>query len=174
MRGPAPAAAPDALPIVLLVAVAVVCALSLEVGIAFAVGCVVWYACTAPPRPATPPPSDAAATARRVSTTRAARANRNEPRPKAPRRERPPAATATLQRVPLRAEVTEHPEEHHFDAELLRQRQMRGATGSASHFHGSALPALMAAARRDLTTRDPAIVPLDRNDTACLPRPGTI
>ena len=69
---------------------------------------------------------------------------------------------AAMQRTPLAPLVPEHPEEHLLDAALLRQTQSRGRDGvRLDHtYHTRALPAAIAAAARDLTTCDPAIVPI--------------
>ena len=73
-------------------------------------------------------------------------------------------------RVPLQALVTAHPSENVLDACMLQEQQRRQRAYDARDYHTRALPNAIRAAARDLTTRDPAIVPLDDGVPEWCPR----
>jgi hypothetical protein len=77
-----------------------------------------------------------------------------------------------VQRIPLPRLVDEFPTENVLDAALLKQQVKRNQIANAHIYHTQALPRAIHAAARELTTRDPAIVPLDGR-TACTRRLGT-
>lgn len=162
---------------IVVVASAVVLALlagclSVELGIVAALCAAVWCvlnhhaSCKAD---APPPP---ASTQQRSASTRAARVASNVPnrqhQPNA-RRRRPVVREPIVQRVPLAALLPEHPAENVLDACMLAEQQRRSQRLDAHVYHSQALPNAIRAAARELTTADPAIVPLDGPETCTRP-----
>lgn len=149
---------------------------SVEIGVVLALGAVVCQCCTGAPTETAPRAArrathDARARAGRVARNVSARAAGTEQPAVAAA---PPMTldtrSSTLRRVALPPLVTTHPTENVLDACLLEQQQKRGQTLDAREYHMRALPNALRAAARDLTTRDPAIVPLDDGVPAFCPR----
>lgn len=81
-------------------------------------------------------------------------------------RRRPIVREALVRRVPLAAEMPVHPSEHVLDDCMLAEQRKRSVGPDARKYHSTALPNAIRAAARELTTSDPAIVPLD-SDGGC-------
>ncbi len=79
---------------------------------------------------------------------------------------RPIVREALVRRVPLAAEMPVHPSEHVLDDCMLAEQRKRSVGPDARKYHSTALPNAIRAAARELTTSDPAIVPLD-SDGGC-------
>ena len=156
---------------------------SLEVGIVLCL-CVAVWRCAWPcgeeeggkrrgeeGRAAAPPRSSRAA---RVASNResAKEGPRSSPREtregkgSRPPSSRPIVREALVRRVPLAAELPVHPSEHMLDDCMLAEQRKRSVVPDARTYHTTALPNAIRAAARELTTSDPAIVPLD-SDGAC-------
>lgn len=116
-------------------------------------------------------PSDTsgdALAARRAVASRSARMAANvEEAPKG--RRRPVVREATVQRVPLQPMLAELPTEDVLDACVVAQQRLRSHQPDAHAYHTKALPNAIRAAARELTTADPAIVPLDGAETCVRP-----
>lgn len=96
---------------------------------------------------------------RNTRSSRAARMAANTPKD-SPKKPRPIVREALVQRVPLKALVPEHPTENVLDACMLEQQQKRSQALDPRHYYTTALPNAIRAAAKELTTADPAIVPL--------------
>lgn len=77
------------------------------------------------------------------------------------RRRRAIVREARVERTPLAPIVEHHPTENVLDACMLAQQHKRSQSLDARHYHLHALPNAIRVAARELTTADPAIVPLD-------------
>lgn len=142
------------------VALLVACCWSLEMGLVLALAVAAWCALCGE--------GGGAAAAPDGSNRRAARAASNvDDRPG--RKRRPIVREANVQRTPLPAVLTAHPSEGVLDDPLSEALRRRGCTADARHYHATALPNAIRAAARDLTTADPAIVPLDGFETCQRP-----
>lgn len=82
---------------------------------------------------------------------------------------RPVVRQPLVQRVPLAALVPEMPTEDALDACVVAQQRKRNRRPDARDYHTKALPNAIRAAARELTTADPAIVPLDGPETCARP-----
>lgn len=76
-----------------------------------------------------------------------------------------------LRTAAVPAELTELPSEGVLDDALRRERERRGNPDHSEHatrrYYTEALPNAIRAAARELTTNDPAIVPLDADELVC-------
>lgn len=81
------------------------------------------------------------------------------------RRVRPIVREALVQKVPLQPLLPALPEENILDACMMREQHRRSQSLHARHYHTTALPNAIRMAARELTTADPAIVPLDGTET---------
>ena len=120
------------------------------------------------------PVAPGASSARRSSTTRAARmaSNVQENQKTLPRR-RPIVREPLVERTPLAPIMESHPTENVLDACMLEAQQKRNRSLDARHYHTHALPNAIRVAAMELTTADPAIVPLDFSET-CVHHRGKI
>ena len=148
----------NVLPSVVGVCVAVLVGFwSLEAGVALVLAAVLWMVCT------DGPPAAAAASGR-APCHRSSRIAFNVPTSLPPRPTgggRCVPGEEKVERIPLQAALPTHPNElaldpTQADAFLFR----RNRTEDASTYHTHALPRAIAAMRSELTSRDPAIVPL--------------
>ena len=83
-------------------------------------------------------------------------------------RRRPVVREPIVQRLPMEAMLAEHPSEGVLEDCLLQQQMKRSQTLDAHHYHSKALPNAIRSAARELTTADPAIVPLDGTENVCM------
>lgn len=146
---------------------------SFEVGVVVALCSALWWCMTKAPGSAGGSAGGSSATCPRTSARRSTRSARVATNVDRKRRRRPIVREALVQRVPLQAVVPEgsrdEPPENFLDACMLEQQHKRSQSLDARHYHSSALPNAIRAAALELTTADPAIVPLDDGEVCVRP-----